>query len=102
MVELGAAVGSHWRGTLDRFSALIRPISEHVVQSRRTSRDASERGEALAEAMARFAAWTGPYMKEGAMFIARPAAFDRPWIVRYAWARRGRSGLGRRAANGPS
>jgi predicted ATPase len=42
-------------------------------------------GEAHAEAMARFAAWTAPHRDRRATFVARPAAFDWPWIVWYAW-----------------
>jgi amidase len=39
----------------------------------------------LAEAMAAFAAWSRPYRDQRASFLARPAAFDWPWIVQYAW-----------------
>jgi hypothetical protein len=85
MVELGAAVGSRAQGVVDTFAALIQPTSDHVEQSRRTFAAAKERGEAPGEVMARFAAWTAAHQHNRATFVARPAAFDWPWIVYYAW-----------------
>ena len=85
LLEIGAAVGSRDRGTIDRFGALLRPISEQVVTSRRTYDAARERGEDPAVVMARFAAWARPHLDARATFVARPAAFDWPWIVHYAW-----------------
>jgi hypothetical protein len=35
--------------------------------------------------MERFLAWAQPRIDAGATFVARPAAFDWPWIVYYAW-----------------
>ena len=84
MTELGAAVGSKARGVIDRFEVLIAPISEHVKTSRRSYERARQSGLAPTDAMARFAAWTAPY-RDRASFLARPAAFDWPWIVQYAW-----------------
>ena len=84
MTELGAAVGSRARGVIDRFEVLIAPVSEHVKTSRRSFERAKVSGLAPADAMARFAAWSRPYREHGT-FIARPAAFDWPWIVQYAW-----------------
>jgi len=97
LLELGAVVGSRATGITDRFAILMRPISEHVVQSRETFRKAAERGEAPAEAMARFAAWTAPHIRARATFIARPASFDWPWIVQYAWTYLGENPFGFKA-----
>ncbi len=85
LIELGAAVGSRARGTLAEFSALIKPTSNTVIQSRNTFRRAAEHGEAPEHAVKRFAAWTKPYLDQRASFVARPASFDWPWIVHYAW-----------------
>ena len=97
LVELGAALGSRERGTIDRFSALIEPTSEHVEQSRRTFARAKEHGEPPREAMARFATWAKPHIDDRATFIARPAAFDWPWIVFYAWTFLGENPFGFKA-----
>jgi hypothetical protein len=97
MVELGAAVGSPARGTFDRFSALVSPINDHVEQSRRTFLAAKEKGESPRDAMARFHAWSRPYLEERATFVARPAAFDWPWIVYYAWIYLGQNPFGFKA-----
>ena len=51
-------------------------------------------GVAAAEAMKRFAAWSAPYLKKKALFVARPAAFDWPWIVWYAWTYLGENPFG--------
>lgn len=85
MTELGAAVGTPERGVLDRFEVFIRPISEEVRSSRGSFARAKESGLAPAEAMRRFAEWTAPHRERKATFVARPAAFDWPWIVWYAW-----------------
>lgn len=82
MTELGAVVGSQARGVIDRFDALIAPIGDQVKTSRESFARAKLVGIAPADAMARFAAWAGAYK---ATFVARPAAFDWPWIVQYAW-----------------
>jgi uncharacterized protein (TIGR00369 family) len=97
LVELGAAVGSRARGTIDTFGALLRPTSAHVVQSRRAFEAASERGEPPAEAMARFLAWARPHLEARATFVARPASFDWPWIVHYAWTFLGENPFGFKA-----
>ena len=41
--------------------------------------------------------WTRPYREERASFIARPAAFDWPWIVQYAWTYLGDNPFGFKA-----
>lgn len=97
LTELGAAVGSRTRGVTDRFEALITPISDEVRTSRDSFARARDRGAAPAEAMARFAAWTAPYRDRRATFIARPAAFDWPWIVWYAWTFLGENPFGFKA-----
>lgn len=85
MTELGAAVGARDRGVLGRFEALIAPIGDEVVTSRGSFARARAEGLPPAEAMRRFAAWSAPFREQRASFIARPAAFDWPWIVWYAW-----------------
>lgn len=97
LVELGAAVGSRQRGVIDRFSALLRPGSDDVVQSRATFARARTDGEAPAIVMERFAAWARPHQEARASFIARPAAFDWPWIVFYAWTHLGQNPFGFKA-----
>lgn len=97
MVQLGAAAGSRDRGIVDSFSALVTPTSDLVVQSRRTFAAARERGEPPADAMRRFLAWARPFMRERADFVARPAAFDWPWIVHYAWNHLGDNPFGFKA-----
>jgi hypothetical protein len=94
MTELGAAVGSKEKGLLDRFEALIRPIGTAVVASPDSFEKAKKEGATPEAAMKRFAEWSAPYLKEKALFIARPAAFDWPWIVWYAWTYLGENPFG--------
>lgn len=97
LLELGAAVGSRATGVIDRFAVLLTPTSDEVGTSRDTYARAKERGIAPAEAMRRFAAWTAPYRARKASFIARPAAFDWPWIVYSAWTHLGENPFGFKA-----
>lgn len=97
MTELGAVVGTPRDGVLDRFEALITPISEEVITSRGSFARARAAGLAPAEAMRRFAAWTRPHQDRKATFVARPAAFDWPWIVHYAWTYLGDNPFGFKA-----
>jgi hypothetical protein len=85
MTELGAAVGSVKTGMIDRFEVLIRPISMEVVTSPESFDRALREGVPPVEAMKTFLAWTRLHVEKQARFIARPAAFDWPWIVWYAW-----------------
>ncbi|MDC0672975.1 hypothetical protein [Nannocystis radixulma] len=85
LTELGAVVGTPARGVLDRFEVLIAPISDEVITSRGSFARARTAGLAPGEAMRRFAEWTRPHRERRASFVARPAAFDWPWIVWYAW-----------------
>ena len=94
MTELGAAVGSKEKGLLGRFEALIKPIGTAVVASPDSFAKAKKEGEAPDVAMKRFAAWSAPYLKDKALFIARPAAFDWPWIVWYSWTYLGENPFG--------
>lgn len=94
MTELGAAVGSAKEGVVDRFEALIRPVGDAVVASEDSYEKAKKEGLAPAEAMKRFAAWSAPLLKKKALFVARPAAFDWPWIVWYAWTFLGENPFG--------
>jgi hypothetical protein len=97
MVELGAAVGSRERGVIDQLSVLITPVGEHVIQSRRAFRAAQERGVSPRDAMSRLSDWTRPHRDAGAQFVARPASFDWPWIVHYAWTYLGNNPFGFKA-----
>lgn len=97
MTELGAAVGSVGGGVVDRFEAVIAPIGEAVETSRQSFARAKREGVAPAEAMRRFAEWCRPYLAKKALFVARPAAFDWPWIVWYAWTYLGRNPFGFKA-----
>jgi len=83
--ERGAAVGSKEKGVVDRFEAPIRPVGSAVVASPDSFEKVRKEGVAPEEAMRRFASWSAPHLKSGALLIARPAAFDWPWIVWYAW-----------------
>jgi hypothetical protein len=94
MTELGAAVGSVEKGMLGRFEALIQPIGTAVIASPESFAKAKVSGEAPDAAMKRFASWSAPFRKDGALFIARPAAFDWPWIVWYAWTYLGENPFG--------
>lgn len=85
LTELGAVVGTPERGVIDRFEVLIAPIGEAVRASRGSFARAQKDGLPPAEAMRRFAEWTLPHRERRASFIARPAAFDWPWVVWYAW-----------------
>jgi DNA polymerase III epsilon subunit-like protein len=85
MTELGAVVGSRQLGVIDRFEALIKPVSEEQITSRESFLNAKEKGEPPEKSMARFAEWCKPHLDNKATFVARPAAFDWPWIVYYAW-----------------
>ena len=84
MTELGAAVGSPKDGVLDRFEALIRPIGTAVATSKDSFEKAKKEGVDPAQAMKQFADWSAPFLQKKALFVARPAAFDWPWIVWYA------------------
>ena len=97
MTELGAVVGSQTCGVIDRFEALITPISEEVITSRNSFARAKTSGTAPGDAMRRFAEWTRPHCERRASFLARPAAFDWPWIVWYAWTYLGENPFGFKA-----
>lgn len=97
LTELGAAVGSRARGVLDRFEARVTPIGDAVTTSRRSYERALRDGVAPEKAMADFDAWSRPHVAEGATFVARPAAFDWPWIVWYAWTFLGANPFGFKA-----
>ena len=97
LTELGAVVGTRSRGVIDRFDIHITPISDHVKTSRRSFERARASGVAPADAMSRFAAWARPHLDRKATFVARPAAFDWPWIVQYAWTYLGDNPFGFKA-----
>lgn len=97
LIELGAAVGTRQRGTIDTFTTLIRPRSEQVMQSRSTFARARVEGRDPVEAMTELATWARPLLERGAAFVARPAAFDWPWIVYYAWMYLGENPFGFKA-----
>jgi DNA polymerase III epsilon subunit-like protein len=82
MTELGAVVGSKARGVIDRFEALIAPISEHVTTSQDSFARAAVSGLPPREAMARFAAWCKPYQEQRATFILRAGMKTRQIVLR--------------------
>jgi len=94
MTELGAVVGSKEDGVIDRFEAILKPIGAAVVASPESFEKAKKEGVAPADAMKRFATWSAPFLKKKALFVARPAAFDWPWIVWYAWTTLGENPFG--------
>ena len=96
LTELGAAVGSLKHGVLDRFSSLVRPIGSAVVSGAQTFARAQKEGRAPEEVLKAFAAWCAPFQKHLAIFVARPAAFDWPWIVWYARTYLGKNPFGYR------
>jgi hypothetical protein len=97
LTEIGAVVGSRARGVIDRFGALVKPIGEHAVASRDSFARAQVHGVPPKQAMCDFAAWCRPYLDAKATFVARPAAFDWPWIVFYAWTYLGENPFGFKA-----
>lgn len=97
LVEIGAVAGSRAAGICERFAVLVRPTSDEVLTSRATCARARERGLPPAEAMRRFAEFCAPHRARGAEFIARPAAFDWPWIVYYAHTYLGENPFGFKA-----
>jgi len=97
MTELGAAVGSAARGIVDRFEAVIRPVGDAVLASHDSFERAQREGEEPRQAMRRFALWCAPHLEAKAKFVARPAAFDWPWIVYYAWRYLGENPFGFKA-----
>ncbi len=85
MTELGASAGSVNEGVLGGFEAVIRPIGTEVTTSHESFDRALREGQPPPDAMKRFVDWSRPYLERKALFIARPAAFDWPWIVWYSW-----------------
>src|SRR6185503_7485812 len=96
MIELGAAVGSLKHGVLDRFSALLQPIGTEVASNADAFARAQKDGRPPEEVMKAFEAWCAPFEKHLAIFVARPAAFDWPWIVWYARTYLGKNPFGYR------
>lgn len=94
MTQLGAVVGSLKHGVLDRFSALIQPIGGAVAQNAESFEKAKTEGITPEAAMKGFAAWCGPFEKFLAIFVARPAAFDWPWIIWYSRTYLGKNPFG--------
>ena len=97
LTEIGACVGDRSRGVIDRFEVLVKPIGDAVQASPDSFAAALQRGVPPAEAMKRFAEWAAPHVEQRAKFIARPAAFDWPWIVHYAWRFLGENPFGFKA-----
>jgi ribonuclease T len=94
MTELGAAVGSKREGVLDRFEALVKPIGTAATASVDSFERANREGQPPSQAMKGFADWSKPWRDRKALFIARPAAFDWPWIVWYSWTHLGENPFG--------
>jgi hypothetical protein len=85
LTEIGVAAGSKEGGVLGRFEVVLKPVNEAVEASPDSYRRALQEGLEPGEGMSRFAAWCEPFQKKKALFVARPAAFDWPWIVAYSW-----------------
>ena len=97
MIGLGAAAGSLKHGLIDRFETLIRPVTSAVVAAEAESfARARKEGKSAEEAMKAFEAWCAPFQKHQAIFVARPSAFDWPWIVWYARTYLGKNPFGYR------
>lgn len=97
LLEIGAAFGSREAGVTDLYEALVAPISDEALTSRAAFERAKERGLPPAEAMRKFWEWCAPKVALGAELVARPAAFDWPWIVHYAWTYLGQNPFGFKA-----
>lgn len=97
MTELGAAAGSKSGGVTDRFEAVLAPIGDEVVTSPESFERARREGLPPVEAIRKFRDWARPLLDRGARFVARPAAFDWPWIVWYAWTWLGENPFGFKA-----
>lgn len=97
LLELGAAVGSRDRGIEGRFSALLKPSNPAGPSSRATYERAAQRGQPPAEVLTQLRDWVKPWLDRKATFVARPAAFDWPWIVHYAWTHLGENPFGFKA-----
>lgn len=97
LLEIGAAVGSLASREVDSFAALLTPTTDHVDASRSTYEEAKSKGEDPVVVMSRFAAWAEVHVERGAKFVARPAAFDWPWIVHYSWSHLGNNPFGFKA-----
>ncbi len=97
LTELGAAVGSRSPGVIDTIEGLMAPIAPAVERSRRSFERASREGASPAEGMRRFQSWCERYTGDRHRFVARPAAFDWPWVVYYAWTYLGANPFGFKA-----
>jgi hypothetical protein len=97
LTELGAVVGSRERGVIDRFEVLLTPVGDEVRTSRASYDRALREGVAPAVGMGRLRDWASPHLAAGATFVARPAAFDWPWVVHYAWQHLGANPFGFKA-----
>lgn len=97
LTELGAVVGSIDKGVIAKLELLITPIGREVIRSKQSYERARLEGLAPATAMEKFREWSKDYLANHAKFIARPAAFDWPWIVYYAWTYLGENPFGFKA-----
>jgi hypothetical protein len=79
------AAGSVAEGVVGRFEAVLKPVSAEVEASPESYARALKEGVDPAEGMSKFEAWCAPFQARQALFVARPAAFDWPWIVSYSW-----------------
>jgi len=84
MTELAGAAGSPKHGVISRFEAVLQPIGTEVVSGAESFAKAKKEGKPPDEVMKAFAAWCVPFMNLNGIFVARPSAFDWPWIVWYA------------------
>ena len=84
MTELAGAAGSTKHGVISRFDAILRPVGTAVETNAASFARAQKEGRPPDEAMKAFAAWCVPFLNLNGIFVARPSAFDWPWIVWYA------------------
>lgn len=96
MTDLGACVGSQKHGVFSRFQATLRPIGPDPGSNPEAHTRAQKEGKSAGDVIRDFAAWCAPFQSHHAIFVARPAAFDWPWVVWYARAYLGKNPFGYR------
>ena len=84
MTELAAVAGSMKHGPISRFEAVLKPIGTAVESAPESFARAQKAGKPPDQVLKAFAAWCVPFLNLNAIFVARPSAFDWPWIVWYA------------------
>ena len=96
MTDLAAVVGSVKHGIISRYTATLRPIGPDVGSDPEAHARAQKTGKPAGDVIREFAGWCAPFMSHQAIFVARPAAYDWPWIVWYARTYLGKNPFGYR------